>query len=804
MRVSLNWLKDYIDVPLSPDALGHLLTMVGLEVEGIERSGHLPDGIIAARILEARPHPDADRLSVCRVDAGGRVVQVVCGAANLFEGAVGVLALPGVRLPRGTEILRSEIRGAASEGMLLAEDELGLTNDHGGIFLLPPDVEAGAPLARACPVEDWVLDIGITPNRPDCACIMGVAREIAAVTGSSLRHPEIRIDESGPPIRDLTSVEIRDPIGCPRYAAGIIRGVTLGPAPFFMRYRLHLCGIRSINNIVDVTNYVLLERGQPLHAFDYHLLRENRIIVQRAGEGDRFTTLDGEVRLLSDRVLMICDAERQVAVGGVMGGLNSEISPETRDVLVESACFDPVTIRRGSKHLSLSTEASYRFERGVDIEGVTAALRRALGLMKELGGGEIASGIIDNYPRPRTFPVIEVRADRINRFLGTSISTGVMGRHLRSLEMAVEDLSGDRLRVRPPSFRVDLTREVDLAEEVARLHGYDNIPVTSPSIKPSEERDAPELELHERTRGIMTGIGFTEVITYSFVAPESADLLGAPEDSGLRSFVRLLNPLTAEQSVMRTSLVPGLMGAVQTNWLREERNLRLFEWGKTFIAVPGEQLPREGIFLAAAVTGLAQDKTWYAPERPVDFYDVKGAVSALLRGLGLSDPEFRRVSALPGYDPDSACAVFQEGVPIGRVGMAAPACLSAYDLEPGSAGLFELDMSAVMHCLSGTGRFHPLARYPAVYRDISVVVDRNTESGRVRDAILAAGGVLVEDVRLFDMYEGEKMGRSEKALAFRIRYRSREGTLEGSEVNRLHASIVDRIREETGGRLREG
>jgi len=804
MRVSLNWLRDHVDVPFSPDALGQILTMMGLEVEGVERVGHSLDGVVTARILEVGPHPDADRLTICRVDAGGRVHQVVCGAPNLQEGAMVAFALPGVRLPDGTEIRKSEIRGMASEGMLLAEDELGLTGDHSGMFVLPPDAEPGAPFARSCPVEDWVFDIGITPNRPDCACIMGVAREIAAATGSSLRRPEIRLVESGPPIDDLTSVEIRDPKGCPRYAAGVILGVTLGPAPFWMRYRLHLCGIRSINNIVDVTNYVLLERGQPLHAFDYRRLRENRIIVQRAREGERFATLDGEVRGLSNDVLMICDAERHVAVGGIMGGLNSEIFPGTEDVLVESACFDPVTIRRGSKHLSLSTEASYRFERGVDIDGVTAALRRALALMNELGGGRIASGIIDNYPRPRTSAVIELRVDRVNRFLGTCLSKEDMRTHLCSLEMAVEDLPGDALSVKPPSFRVDLTREVDLAEEVARLHGYDNIPVTSPSIKPSEERDAPELEFHERTRGIMTGLGFTEVITYSFVAPQSADILGAREDSDLRSFVSLLNPLTADQSVMRTSLAPGLMGAVQTNWLREERDLRLFEWGKTFIAMEGEQLPREGICLAAVMTGLCQEKTWYAAERPVDFFDIKGAASAFLKSLGLADPEFRRQPDLPGYDPGAACSISHEGVLIGRAGVAAPALMAAYDLEPGCACLFELDMGAVMSCLSRSRRFQALARYPAVYRDISVVVDRKIESRRVREAILAAGGELVEDVRLFDLYEGEKMGRSEKALAFRIRYRSMEATLEGAKVNRLHASIVDHIQEETGGRLREG
>ncbi|MBW1816837.1 MAG: phenylalanine--tRNA ligase subunit beta, partial [Deltaproteobacteria bacterium] len=391
MIVSLNWLRDYVDIQLPPDEIGRLLTMIGLEVEGMEAFGRSLDSIIVSRILSVEPHPQVERLSVCRVDAGEKSLSVVCGAPNLEPGVLVPLALPGVRLPDGTEIRESDIRGVVSEGVLLAEDELGLTDDHTGVLVLPPGPGPGVSLPEAVAAADWVFDISITPNRPDCACILGVAREIAAATGARLKRPEIRFNETGPPIEDLTRVDIEDPVGCPRYVAGIIQGVAMGPSPFWMRYRLHLCGIRSINNIVDVTNYVLLEMGQPLHAFDYHRLKENRIVVKRASSGDRFTTLDGEARALSDETLMICDAERQVAVAGIMGGLNSEIFSGSRDVLVESAFFDPITIRRGSKALGLSTEASYRFERGIDMEGAATALKRAVGLMGELAGGQVAS-----------------------------------------------------------------------------------------------------------------------------------------------------------------------------------------------------------------------------------------------------------------------------------------------------------------------------------------------------------------------------------------------------------------------------
>lgn len=804
MLVSLNWLKDYVDIQLPPHEIGRLLTMIGLEVEGMEAFGQSLDSILVSKILAVEPHPQADRLFVCRVDAGGKSVSVVCGAPNLEPGALVPLALPGARLPDGTEIRESDIRGVSSEGVLLAEDELGLSDDHTGILTLSPGPEPGASFPEAVGVADWVFDIGITPNRPDCACILGVAREIAAATGARLKPPEIRFNETGPPIEDLTRVDIEDPDGCPRYAAGIIQGVAIGPSPFWMRYRLHMSGIRRINNIVDVTNYVLLEMGQPLHAFDYNRLKENRIVVQRASSGDRFTTLDGETRSLSDETLMICDAERQVAVAGIMGGLNSEIFSGSRDVLVESAFFDPITIRRGSKALGLSTEASYRFERGIDIDGAATALKRAVGLMEELAGGHIATGIVDNHPKPRTAPRIPLRVGKTNRFLGTDISGKDMRGYLEALEMQVEVSTDDELTAVPPSFRVDLIREVDLMEEVARLYGYDNIPVTYPSVRPSEDPEAPELALRDRVRTLMCGLGFNEVINYSFISPDSVDILGGGEDTRLRAFVRLMNPITVDTSVMRTSLVPGLMGAVQTNVMHEERNLRLFEWGKIFIRDDGDGLPLEKLFLGGIMAGLCQEKTWFGDERPADFYDIKGAVEALLKGVGAQGAVYERKEDLPGYDREVAADILYGGAPVGRLGRVSPEVHAAYGLEPRSVYLFELDMETLIRHLPDTKQFHPYARFPAVYRDLSLLVDRGVESGSILALIHETGGKLVESAQIFDVYQGKATGESEKALAFRICYRSSEGTLDGADINSLHESIIDRIREKTGGRLREG
>ena len=401
MRVSLNWLKEYVNISLSVDDLAELLTMSGLEVEAKEPLGRSLEEVVAARVLSVRPHPQADTLWLCDVEAGRGVVQVVCGAPNLRVGMMAPMALPGTMIPGGVEVKESRIRGEASVGMLLAEDEMGLTEDHTGIMVLPESLSPGAPVAQALSLEDWALEIGLTPNRPDCACVIGIAREIAALTRGKLRKPDIRFRESDRRIEALTSVTLDDPEGCPRYAAGMVCGFELKPSPFWMRYRLHVSGIRGISNVVDVTNYVLLEMGQPLHAFDYDRLKENRIVVRKAREGEVFTTLDGKTHTMNRDNLMICDGQRPVALAGVMGGLNSEIFSESKNVLIESAFFDPITVRRSSKRLGLSTEASYRFERGVDIDGAVPALRRAMMLISELAGGEVIQGIIDNYPAPR-------------------------------------------------------------------------------------------------------------------------------------------------------------------------------------------------------------------------------------------------------------------------------------------------------------------------------------------------------------------------------------------------------------------
>lgn len=793
-----------MDIAIAADELAHLLTMSGLEVEALEPVGQGLDDIVAARLLSVKNHPAAERLFVCGVDAGKGEMTVVCGAPNLKSGAIYPLALPGTLLPGGMMIKETDIRGQRSSGMLLAEDEMGLSNDHSELMRLPSNLEPGAKVAPALSLQDWALEIAITPNRPDCASVIGIAREIAALTGHSLKRPEISVLEDDTPIEDVTSVLVEDSKGCPRYAAGMIMGVALGPSPFWMRHRLHVSGVRSISNVVDVTNYVLLEMGQPLHAFDYDRLRENRIVVRRAREGEAFTTLDGQTHRLSGETLMICDGKGSVAVAGIMGGLNSEIFAGSKNVLIESAYFDPITIRRGSKYLNLSTEASYRFERGIDIEGVTHALRRALMLMSQLAGGKTLRGIIDVYPEPFLAPVINLRAGRTNRFLGTSLSNEIIAGHLKALEMDVRDIDREVLRVIPPTFRVDITREVDLMEEVARMEGYDEIPVTYPAIRPTEGEEGPEITLRDRVKDILVGFGFTEIISYSFIAPHSADLLEADADSELRSFVKLINALSSEQSVMRTSLLPGLLAAMKTNINYGEEDLKLFEWGRVFFRREGHELPLEKPCLAGVMTGRYCEKTWYREERIAGFYDIKGTVESLLKELGLEGVRFQRGAVLPGYDPGVCAEINCQGVTLGFVGAFSAQVLQRADLRIEHAYPFELDVWQVLEKMPKTRRFRPFAKYPAVFRDISFVLNKETENATVQEIIEQEGGSLVESVTVFDLYQGKKMSPTEKAMSFRVCYRSKERTLDGREINRLHEQIIKRIIQETGGRLREG
>jgi len=801
MKVSLNWLKQFVHIERPVSEVAEILTMAGLEVEGIEYKGQGLGDVMVCQILNITPHPRADRLSICQVSTGSQEVSVVCGATNIEKGHVVPLALPGIRLPGGTPIKETRIRGEISYGMLLAEDEMGLTDDHSGIMILPDDLTPGQSLPDTMDLEDCVLDVALTPNRIDCASVVGIAREIGALTNTTITMPEIHLEQGDTPIEDLASVNVLDAHGCPRYAAGLVDQVKIGPTPFWMRYRLHVSGIRAINNVVDVTNYVLLELGQPLHAFDYRRLAGRKIVVQKAKNGQTFTTLDGQTRELDDQTLMICDGERAVALAGIMGGLNSEITQSSNMVLIESAYFDPITIRRSSKRLGLSTEASYRFERGIDIGGVDRALKRSLMLIAELAGGKVARGIIDCYPEPWSAPMITVRVARTNEILGTEIGIEEIVRYLSSLGMAVREYGHSQMEVRPPSFRVDLAREADLIEEIARLIGYDNIPVTLPAIRYAEE-DTTQITLRDRIKALLVGMGFLEVVTYSFISPKSVEILGAGEHGVLRSFVRLLNPLSIDQSVMRTSLIPGLLSSARLNVLRGQNNLRIFEWGKIYLQ-GDEELPHEKQVLAALINGMVSSHQWYQGAREVDFYDIKGTAEHILEELGIEEPAFVAESLKEGFDPLEYARILCSDSEIGTIGRVSKEVMVGYGLE-GSAYLLELDIEALSPYVTWVKKFTPLPKYPSVRRDISMIVRRSTETATLIGIVKQMGRDLIESVKVFDVYQGKGIDSKEKAIALRIDYRSKDRTLTDDEVNNVHEDVIEEIRRQTGGRLREG
>ncbi len=795
MKVSLSWLREYVDVTMAPEAVAEALTMTGLEVDAVEDRFAFLASVRAARIVAISPHPRAERLKCCTVDTGEGVVSVICGAPNAAAGMLTACAMPGTLLPNGMEIQAGVIRGERSEAMLCSEWELGLGPDAGGILALDASLGVGTPLNAALNRSDPVFDIDLTPNRSDCLSVIGIAREVAALTGGRLRYPEIRLPAGIAPGTIQTRVDINAPELCSRYAARLVVGVTVGPSPFWLQDRLLSVGLKPINNVVDVTNFVMLETGQPLHAFDFDHLAEHRIVVRTATDGEAFTTLDGKARSLAGDMLMICDGQKPVAVGGVMGGLNSEIEDATTRVLIESACFNPTSIRRTAKRLGLATDASHRFERGVDPEGTVAAMNRAAQLICAVAGGRPVEGFIDNHPRPHVRPRIGVRMADINRRLGTHLDTGTMTRLLRSIEFGVESVDDAHLEVIPPPFRVDIARWEDLSEEIARLYGYNRIETTLPRVPASGWAPNPQRALRERVRFRMTGLGFAETINYSFIHRNAADRLALPENDAGRKTVDLVNPLSEDQAVMRTSLIPGLLDALQRNLSVQNRDLRLFEIGHVFFTTGDvDALPVEIERVAAVITGFRQVPGWLGKPEPVDFYDIKGAAEALFDEVGLRGAAFSRM-------PEAQCHVTAAGatarvavgdMEIGMVGLLDPRVRADFGLRQ-DVFLFEFDMAAMARLLADGFKAQPIAKYPSVNRDITMIIDDATEAQRVVEALAALSEPLMEDAYLFDVYAGAPIAEGKKSISLRITYRSDTQTLEDDAVNRLHRELTGRL-----------
>jgi phenylalanyl-tRNA synthetase beta chain len=802
MKVSLNWLKDYVDIPMGVEDLAGLLTMAGLEVEEAKSTGQGFEKVVVAEIQSIRKHPNADKLSLVQAKTDQGKFSIVCGGKNIRDGQKVPLALVGARLPNGVEIKKSKIRGESSEGMLCSEIELGLGTDAAGIMILSPDLPLGANLGEALGLKDTVLDISITPNRPDCLCAIGVAREIAALTHQKVKYPPLTLSEEGKEIHQKTSVTVMDPDLCPRYVARVIEGVKIGPSPFWMSNRLEKVGVRSISNVVDVTNYVMMEYGQPLHAFDFDFLEEGRIVVRRATKGEQFVTLDGVKRTLDQEMLMICDGVKPVAIAGVMGGLNSEIKEDTKVVLLESAYFNPAGNRRTARQLGLETEAAYRFGRGIDYGGCLSAANRAAQLIQELAGGKVTEGVVDVYPTPIQPKRIPLSIRKIHQILGTEVPAPQVIGYLQGLELNVEEKDGDALVVTPPSYRGDLEREIDLIEEVARSDGYEKIPTTLPKGAPSSEVRNRALVLERKTVDLLVHHGYHEVITYSFTSPTSWDFLGLPSEDPRRTHLRILNPLTEDFSVLRTSLIPGLLETARYNLSRKNLNLKLFELKKVFLPKEGEKLPTEVKYLAGLALGLDRDLHWTSVPRSVDFYDVKGCIEDLLEVLQVKRVKFVRAEDIPYFHPGKSSRILGEKGALGVIGEVHPQVLVHYDL-PGRAYLFEIDFEQLAKGAEEGKRFRPLPKFPAVYRDLSMVVDEALEVEKVTEAIWALQQPFIDEVSVFDLYQGAPIPKGKKGVSYRIRFQAGDRTLTDEEVNQFHQKIISQLMEIFKAELRQ-
>jgi phenylalanyl-tRNA synthetase beta chain len=798
VRVPLSWLREYCDPSLGTAELAERLNLTGTEVGRVERAG-VPDGagFVVGKVLAAERHPDADRLSVCEVDDGsGGARTIVCGAPNVASGQTVAVALPGAVLPDGTVLGEAKLRGVVSSGMILAEDEVGIGEDHAGIMVLPDDLPAGAPLGDHLAIADDVLDLEVSPNRPDCLSIYGVAREVHAITGAPLAEDPTAHDadaEAGDP---GVAVEIADPEICLRFTARVFEDVTIGPSPLWLKARLTAAGQRPISNVVDITNYVMLVTGQPLHAFDLDRVRGGRIVVRRAGGGETMTTLDGVERTFTSDTALVCDAEGPSGIAGIMGGQVSEVSDSTTRVLMEAATWVGTNINRSSARLGLRTEASTRFEKQLHPALAPAAQRLAARLMVELCGARMVGETVDAYPEqvePRT---VALRPARAARLLGIEVPEDDIRSILTRLGFPLEDAGGGSLAATVPSWRwSDVTCEVDLVEEVGRIHGLDRIPATLPARRHAIGRLTRSQLLRRGLEDVLRDRGLTEAVTYSFTSPETLARLRLPGDA-----VRIANPLSAELSVMRPLILSGLLDAARHNAAHGRPGARLFESAHVFpgaLTADGPTPVAERHHLAALLTG-PEEAGWRTAAGPVDFYAAKGLLEALLHAA-LVPVRFE-----PGERPylhpaRAASVVAQDGGELGWVGEVHPAVLADWDLEAGAA--FEIDADALAELASGPVPYSDVTTFPAVLQDIAVVVPEEVPAAEVEGAVRAGGGALLADVRLFDVYRGEQVGEGERSLALRLAFRAPDRTLTDEDVAELRTAIEAGIAE-LGGRLR--
>lgn len=792
MRVGLSWLRDYVDFEVGGVELARRLSESLTETECLGAPGAGLTGLTAARVVTCESHPDARDLSVCVVDWGKGSSTVVCGAPNARAGMTSVLALPGAKLAGGLTVGERTIRGRRSHGMLVSAAELGLEDASDGIIELAGDISPGDDVREALALDEEVIELDVQPNRPDCLGVIGMAREIAAVLGTDLRLPGVVTPEDGDDVHGLARVTLEDPDGCPRYIARVVRDLEFGPSPAWLVNRLRGAGLRSIGNIVDVTNFVMLEYGHPIHAFDYDTLSDGHIVVRRAREGERLTTLDGVEHELDTAHLLICDGGRPVALAGIMGGGETEVREATRNILLECAWFDPVVIRRGARSLGMRTEASQRFERGIDRVVMPDVAARACALLAEVAGGRVASGSIDEGTSDIPERRVSLRPESLRAMLMDGISDETISEHLEALGFDVRTApDGTSMDVGVPSHRRDVEAEADLIEEVARIHGYDEIEPVVPfhSLAISSDREAAG---RSAVREAMVGLGLVEVLTSSFMTRTAVRVVGGDA-------VELANPVNKEVPLLRTSMIPGLLDVLVRNRNIGERDVRIFEIGKVFEKASGGE--GERWHLAGALTGDSSRRSWDREPEKVDYYDGKGILWGLMEALDI-DSQKGACYDIPFLSKGAGARLSVGGREVGIFGMLSREAVEAWDLE-GQVFAFELDLGALLESGATAGRFKTLPRYPKVRRDVALVVAEETEAGDVLAAIGGLGEKLLVDVEVFDVYRGTQLAPGSKSIAFSLTYMSNERTLTDGEVDEAHGRVVDHLLEAFRATLRQ-
>ena len=795
MNTSLSWVKAYVpELDVTAQEYTDAMTLTGTKVEGFEKLDADLDKIVVGQIEKIEKHPDADKLVICQVNVGTETVQIVTGATNVFEGAKVPVVLdggrvagghePGQRVAGGIKIKKGKLRGVPSYGMMCSIEELGSTRDmypeapENGIYIFHDDVQVGADAVEVLGLHDVVFEYEITSNRVDCYSVVGIAREAAATFNKEFKPPVVTETGNNEDVNDYVKVSVENTNLCSRYCARVVKNIKIGPSPEWMQRRLASVGIRPINNLVDITNYVMEEYGQPMHAYDLDTLAGHQIVVKNAAEGEKFTTLDGQERTMDQDVLMICDGEKAVGIAGIMGGENSMITDDVTTMLFEAACFDGVNIRKSSKRVGLRTDASGKFEKGLDPNNAMDALNRACQLVEEMGAGEVVGGAVDVYSKKKEPVRVPFDAAKINRMLGTGISEEEMIGYFKKIDLGYD---AETKEVIAPTFRHDLFRIADLAEEVARFYGYDNIPTTLPDGEATTGKLTFKLRIEQVARDIAEFCGFSQGMSYSFESPKVFDKLRLPEDSQLRKTVDIMNPLGEDYSVMRTTSLNGMLTSLATNYNRRNKNVRLYELGNVYLpkSLPLTELPEERMQFTLGMYGTG------------DFFDMKGVCEEFFEKIGMKKKmEYDPASGKPFLHPGRQADMVYEGTVVGYLGEVHPLVADNYGIGE-RAYIAMIDIKSVLEFANFDRKFTGIAKYPAVTRDISMLVPKQVLAGQIEDILAQRGGKILESYQLFDIYEGSQIKGGYKSMAYALVFRDYDKTLEESEISAAMKKILN-------------